>query len=76
MAYNLTIDQGNTAAKLAVWDDNRLLALAIEPELNDDALGRITEVLGDSPVESAIFCSVAKAGRSIERLLKPYARKI
>lgn len=75
MSYNLTIDQGNTAAKIAVWDGNQLVALAIEPELNDGALTRITEDI-DQTIESAIFCSVAQAGRSIERLLKPYARRI
>lgn len=75
MAYNLTIDQGNTAAKIAVWNDNNLVALAVEPELDDSALTRITETI-DQTIESAIFCSVARAGRSIERLLRPYAKKI
>lgn len=31
MPINLTIDQGNTAAKMALWDGERLLDEAIEP---------------------------------------------
>lgn len=29
MSLNLTIDQGNTAAKMALWDGETLLGLAI-----------------------------------------------
>lgn len=75
MGYNLTIDQGNTAAKIAVWNGNDLVALSIESELNDDALAQITENV-EGTIECAIYCSVAKAERGIERLLKPYAKKI
>lgn len=75
MGYNLTIDQGNTAAKIAVWNGVELAALAIEPVLNDEALANITEPF-DQTIENAIFCSVSKAERSIERLLRPYAKKI
>lgn len=75
MGYNLTIDQGNTAAKIAVWDGNDLVALAIEPELDDNALRRMIDRL-DHAVDRAIFCSVAKPGDAIERLLKPYVAKI
>lgn len=75
MGYNLTIDQGNTAAKIAVWNGNDLAALAIEPELNDDALIRLTEPF-DQTIECALFCSVSKPGRAIERLVKPYAKRV
>lgn len=75
MAYNLTIDLGNTAAKIAVWSGQSLIALEIVPELTDGVLANMVEKL-DEPLERAIFCSVTKKSSEISRLLKPYVKNV
>ena len=68
MAYNLTIDQGNTAAKIAVWKGSQLVDLSIHPALTDKVLAEC--IAPYSPIESAIFCSVAKAASRIDSMLR------
>lgn len=57
MSLNLTIDQGNTAAKLALWDGDRAVALRIEPQLGVTQIERFVRQRG--ALGSAIYCSVA-----------------
>ncbi|PWB06491.1 pantothenate kinase, partial [Paramuribaculum intestinale] len=33
MSLNLTIDQGNSAAKVALWDGDRLIDQIVEPTI-------------------------------------------
>lgn len=57
MAHYLTIDQGNSAAKMAVWHDSTMLETRIVPRLSAEAV--VQFVSGYAPVEAAIYCSVA-----------------
>lgn len=63
MSLNLTIDQGNSAAKMAVWDDTRLIDLVIEPSLTAMAVERFIKPY--SEIHSAMYCSVASKGNEI-----------
>lgn len=63
MSLNLTIDQGNSAAKMAVWDDTRLIDLVIEPSLTAMAVERFIKPY--SEIRSAMYCSVASKGNEI-----------
>lgn len=61
MSLHLTIDQGNTAAKMALWDDATLLSEVIEPHLTPEIIGRYLDV-APTPVVDALYCSVAERG--------------
>ena len=72
MALNLTIDQGNSAAKLALWDGDKLEEVRIVPRLTPDALASfLSPYNGD--VANAIYCSVASRGTEIMALLSNIA---
>lgn len=74
MAIYLTIDQGNSAAKLALWRDETMEEMRIEPHLTPDVLAAF---VGDrKPVDSAIYCSVASRGTEIMAVLSGLARKV
>lgn len=74
MALYLTIDQGNTAAKLAVWRDSRLLDLLIEPLLTPEVVERFVEPYGR--LKAAIYCSVASEGSNIVEGISHVADKV
>lgn len=74
MAYNLTIDQGNTAAKVAVWDGTAPVELSILPVLNDSTLAECIAPFGS--IERAAFCSVARSAQRIESMLRRHTRCI
>ena len=63
MSLNLTIDQGNTAAKMAVWDGSNMLDQTIETTLTAHSVERFLAPYGD--VEQAMYCSVASRGSEI-----------
>lgn len=63
MALNLTIDQGNTAAKMALWDGDRMVDIAIERDLTPAAIERFISAATD--VKAALYCSVACHGNDI-----------
>lgn len=67
MAINLTIDQGNTAAKLALWDGDTLLTVKIEPHLT---ARKIEQFIGTTSVDAAIYCSVASRGDEVVECLR------
>lgn len=73
MSLNLTIDQGNSAAKLALWQDDELVDLSIEPVLTEAAAARF---LGGRPVDAAIYCSVAKRGNAFIEWLRGKVSRI
>lgn len=64
MALNLTIDQGNSAAKIALWRADRLEKLSIEPRLTPDVVSRFVDDAGER-VDAAIYCSVVSKGTEI-----------
>lgn len=75
MALNLTIDQGNTAAKLALWHGDDLVEARVEPHLSTDA---VAHFLGDrvADVHSAIYCSVASRGTEIVAGISNIIRRV
>ncbi len=68
MSINLTIDQGNTAAKMALWDGDILLDEAIEPHLTPEIVGRYVDA-APRRVGSALYCSVAERGSAVLDML-------
>ncbi|MBD5347570.1 MAG: type III pantothenate kinase [Bacteroides sp.] len=64
MSINLTIDQGNTAAKLALWEGDRLLDEAIELHLTPEIVGRYVDSAPGS-IDAALYCSVAERGAAL-----------
>ena len=63
MSLNLTIDQGNTAAKMALWEGETLVGLAIEQTLTPGAVESFLAPY--PPVAEAMYCSVASRGEEI-----------
>ena len=73
MAFYLTIDQGNTAAKLALWRDEEPVEMRLTDHLTPDV---ITSFLRPHPkVDAAIYCSVASRGHEIMAMLSNVATK-
>lgn len=66
MSRNLTIDQGNTAAKVTVWDGDVAIDEAIYTSLTAADLLSLHKRHG---IERAIYCSVVDNGDAISRLL-------
>ena len=60
MALFLTIDQGNTAAKLALWRDHTLAEMHITEHLTADVIAQFLGV--GVKADAAIYCSVASRG--------------
>lgn len=57
MAHYLTIDQGNSAAKMALWHDSTMLEARIVPHLSVEAVAQFVASCGG--VKAALYCSVA-----------------
>lgn len=72
MHVNLTIDQGNSAAKMAIWRGNEPVDVVIESNLTTNAVERFISRNNVSPA-NAIYCSVAGNG---EEFLKKLRRMI
>lgn len=74
MSLNLTIDQGNTAAKIALWDGDSLVALSIEPHLS---VGHVENfVRGHEPIHSIMYCSVASKGAELLQGISHLAKRV
>lgn len=69
MSINLTIDQGNTAAKMALWEGGRLISETIEQHLTPDIVGRYLES-APQRVGAALYCSVAERGAPVLDMLR------
>jgi type III pantothenate kinase len=67
MSFNLTIDQGNSSAKMALWDGDRMAARAVVGRLTAGAVGAF---VGGRPVARAIYCSVAGDGAEVLEALR------
>lgn len=75
MAVNLTIDQGNSAAKLALWNNEQLVDLMIVDALTPGKLN--TFILNNKmKVNAAIYCSVASRGQEVMQWLKNHTGKV
>lgn len=73
MACYLTIDQGNSAAKIALWTDTTLEKMHIAEHLSPDV---IASFLRQTPeVDAAIYCSVASRGTEVMAALSNLARQ-
>lgn len=66
MGLNLTIDQGNSSAKLAVWDGSELVDQEELKQLQPEHLQRVVEQFGPA---RALCCSVTGNGKKIARHL-------
>lgn len=74
MSLYLTIDQGNSAAKLALWDDSKLLKVSIEEHLSVDDVARF--LAPESHVDLVLYCSVAGRGQELVAGMATMARKV
>lgn len=70
MPYYLTIDQGNSEAKIALWDGSRLDAFMMDPALTP---ARVSRFVGTRQLSGAIYCSVAREDVDIVRHLRHIA---
>ena len=57
MAHYLTIDQGNTEAKIALWQDTELEEFRLEPALTPE---KVSTFVSGRELAGAIYCSVAR----------------
>ena len=73
MGYNLTIDQGNSAAKVVVWCDNNFVAVSHYSTFSDS---EIRELANQYPIENAIYCSVGNAETQVVESLRNFAKGI
>lgn len=67
MGYNFTIDQGNTAAKVAVWHNDRILEVDCYRRLTT---AHIQALARKYPPSAAIYCTVTCKGGEIVGELK------
>ena len=68
MGYNLTIDQGNSSAKVAVWDGADIIFDGYFKQFESE---NIADLITRFPlIDKAIYCSVADEGIEIIKLLK------
>lgn len=73
MAYNLTIDQGNSSTKLALWDESDNI-VSTETLLHFSARDVASYASGHE-IDTAIFCSVSRRPPVIIKALERRARR-
>lgn len=70
MPYNLTIDQGNSSAKLALWDEEgRMVDISSSMRFS---VQHVTEFLAGRSVDAAIYCTVRRSVPSTLRALRRF----
>lgn len=74
MTRNLTIDQGNSAAKMALWEGESLIDVCIEPHLSPIEVERF--INRHEAIDAAIYCSVACRGRDVIDWLRQKIAKV
>lgn len=67
MGYNLTIDQGNSAAKIVIWHNDEFVAESFHKGLTAQETIIIAKKYN---ICSAIYCSVAESGNDIMEALR------
>lgn len=74
-SVHLTIDQGNTAAKMALWAGADLLAVAVEEHLAPEGVRRfVRRNLNGATPDGAIYCSVSCRGADLLRDMRSWVR--
>lgn len=73
MGYNFTIDQGNTAAKVVVWDGDTIAHVACYRPLGKEDIERLARIY---PPAAAIYCTVAQGGGEIMETLRSVCGKV
>ncbi|WP_290053157.1 type III pantothenate kinase, partial [uncultured Muribaculum sp.] len=73
MAYNLIIDQGNSRAKVAIFDKWQIVKQWQFYQLTTSDIDTITR---SYPIEAAIYCSVATYGEEIIVSLRKTAKRV
>lgn len=74
MAFNLTIDQGNSTAKLALWDDKGTL---VETHTRMHFVAReVPKVFPDADIATAIYCTVSGRPPAMLRALERRANHV
>lgn len=73
MARFLTIDQGNSVAKLTLWDGSQVVAHTCVATLTARSL---EEFVGDTDLQAALYCSVAVEPTAVVDELKTLAAKV
>lgn len=66
MGYNLTIDQGNSAAKIVIWHNDAYVADSFHQELTAQD---VKDIIAQYNVSSAIYSSVGVSGTDITNAL-------
>lgn len=74
MALCLTIDQGNTAAKTAVWHDNHLVAEAHYRNLTGESIRELTGRFGGL-FDASIYSTVRDGGDEIRETMARCSRR-
>lgn len=69
MGLTLTIDQGNSSAKVAVWDGDNLVYFMPFASLGDDEL---TGLVARYDIDRAMYCTVAEQQDMLSQLLGEY----
>ena len=74
MATKLTIDEGNSSTKIALWRDDVMAAVTT---CSSGSVEQVAAMAGaDAPVDTAVFCSVCRRDAiSVRRALSGLARK-
>lgn len=73
MGYNIVIDQGNSAAKIAIFDGETLIGHARHESLQRDHL---LDLIAGRPIDAAIYSSVSHHGEEIVVALRSIARNV
>lgn len=67
MSLNLTIDQGNSAAKVTLWEGDTMRSHTLVHDLTEEAIDSIAR---DFNPAAAIYCTVADKGDTVMRRLE------
>lgn len=73
MGYNLTIDQGNSAAKIVIWHNDTYIADSFYKELS---VQDVEKIITQYNVSAAIYSSVGVAGKEITTALRQACDKV
>ena len=73
MGYNLTIDQGNSAAKIVIWHNDAYVADIFHNNLTPNEVGNI---IAQYNISSAIYSSVGVTGSEIIKTLQQSCDKV
>ncbi len=73
MGYYLTIDQGNSSAKVVVWHDDKAVSERSFGCLSPEEAGQLIESYG---IDAAIYCSVAQTGEDLVGMMAGKCKRV